>query len=77
MARKLLTTALVALAWSTAASAADLAVRQASPVFAPPAQVPIWTGFYAGVNGGGWGTTNHTFTGIAPGLTAFDRKLQG
>jgi outer membrane immunogenic protein len=71
MARKLLTTALVALAWSTAASAADLAVRQASPVFSPPAPVPSWTGFYAGVNGGGgWGTTNHTFTGIAPGLTA-------
>jgi len=70
MVRRFLITAVAALVWSGAAGAADLAVRQPAPVYAP-APLPTWTGFYAGVNGGGgWGTTDHTFTGTAAGLTA-------
>ncbi len=67
----LITAALAALTCGGVASAADLAVARAAPSIFAPAPVITWTGFYVGVNGGGgWGTTNHTFTGVAGGLTA-------
>jgi hypothetical protein len=43
----------------------------APPVYGPPPAVLSWTGPYVGLNGGGgWGTTDHTFTGVVAGLTA-------
>jgi outer membrane immunogenic protein len=40
-------------------------------VYVPPPAVLSWTGPYVGLNGGGgWGTTDHTFTGVVAGLTA-------
>jgi outer membrane immunogenic protein len=52
--------ALAVLSAVGAANAADLARRQ-MPVKAPMYTAPVynWTGFYAGINGGGaWGTSN-------------------
>src|SRR6476619_4493077 len=48
-------TALSVLAAMTpgSASAADMPVRQRTPVVAAPAVVPEWTGFYVGGNAGG------------------------
>jgi outer membrane immunogenic protein len=71
MVRKFLLTALIAFAATGASSAADLHMPAPAPSILAPAPVVSWTGFYAGVNGGGsWGTTDHTFTGVAAGLTA-------
>ena len=62
--------ALVAFALSGIANAADLALPPAPPLIVP-APVLSWTGPYVGLNGGGgWGTTDHTFTGVAAGLSA-------
>jgi outer membrane immunogenic protein len=62
--------ALAAFVLPGIANAADLAVPPAPPVFVP-APVLSWTGAYVGLNGGGgWGTTAHTFTGVAAGLSA-------
>src|SRR5262249_59986908 len=62
--------ALAAFALPGIADAADLAVPVAPPVIVP-APVLSWTGPYVGLNGGGgWGTTDHTFTGVAAGLSA-------
>jgi outer membrane immunogenic protein len=49
--------ALAAVSTVTAASAADIARRQAMPTKAPMYAAPYnWTGFYLGINGGGgWG----------------------
>jgi len=72
MMKKLLmaAAALVAFALSGIANAADLALPPAPPLIVP-APVLSWTGPYVGLNGGGgWGTTNHTFTGVAAGLSA-------
>ena len=54
-----------------AANAADVARRQAMPAKAPAyVQAYNWTGFYAGINGGGgWG--NSTWSSVA-GSTDFD-----
>jgi outer membrane immunogenic protein len=64
-------TTVAALASGGMARAADLGLPVApAPVFVP-APVLSWTGPYVGLNaGGGWGTTNHTFTGVAAGLQA-------
>ncbi len=52
------------------ANAADIARRQAMPTKAPIYTAYNWTGFYAGINGGGaWGRSN--FTGI-PGTGSFN-----
>ena len=62
--------ALAAFALPGIANAADLAVPPA-PAIIVPAPVLSWTGPYVGLNGGGgWGTTDHTFTGVAAGLSA-------
>jgi len=62
--------ALAAFALPGIATAADLAVPPAPPLIVP-APVLTWTGPYVGLNGGGgWGTTDHTFTGVAAGLSA-------
>src|SRR4029077_19013815 len=53
------------------ARAADMGLPIAPPVYVPPPAVLSWTGPYVGLNGGGgWGTTDHTFTGVVAGLTA-------
>jgi outer membrane immunogenic protein len=45
------------------ANAADIARRQAMPAKAPLMQAYNWTGFYAGINGGGgWGASNWSST---------------
>lgn len=57
----------------TNAMAADMAVRDMS-VKAPPMPVVVdsWTGFYAGLNGGGiWGRDHLTAAPADPGTTAF------
>ena len=57
------TVGLLALSLSAPASAADLAARPyaKAPVLAP-APVYNWTGFYAGIQGGGgWGTSKETY----------------
>jgi len=62
----------VALSLSVPASAADIAARPytKAPV-APPAPIYTWTGFYAGIQGGGgWGQTDATFIG-APNAAGF------
>jgi outer membrane immunogenic protein len=47
------------------ALAADLPSRKGPPMSLAP--LPMWTGFYAGLNAGyGWGTTNTATTGAAP-----------
>lgn len=44
---------------ASSASAADLPAIKSAPV----AQVPMWTGFYAGLNAGyGWGTNANTYS---------------
>jgi outer membrane immunogenic protein len=74
--RKLLlgSTALLALAISAPAMAADL---PAAPVYKAPVIAPApwydWTGFYVGLNGGySWGksATDYTVTGLAPFSTS-------
>ena len=63
--------AVAAFASNGVARAADMGLPIAPPVYVPPPAVLSWTGPYVGLNGGGgWGTTNHTFTGVAAGLTA-------
>jgi outer membrane immunogenic protein len=61
--------AISALAITTAsASAADMAVK----ALPPPVVVDSWTGFYAGINGGGiWGRDRLTAAPADPGSTAF------
>lgn len=55
--KKILLSSVAVIATAVSALAADLPSRKA-PV-APPPAVPMWTGFYAGVNAGyGWGTSN-------------------
>ena len=62
--------ALAAFASPGIANAADLAVPPAPPLIVP-APVLSWTGPYVGLNGGGgWGTTDHTFTGVAAAVEA-------
>ena len=51
MNKRLISTLLLSLACSTAASAADLPSRVAAP-FAPVASAFTWTGFYVGAHGG-------------------------
>jgi outer membrane immunogenic protein len=60
MKRIFLSTALLALSVS-AALAADLPYRKEPPVLPPPPPpLPLWTGFYAGMNAGyGFGTSNN------------------
>jgi len=71
MMEKLLMAAavLAAFALPGIATAADLAVPPAPPVIVP-APLLSWTGPYVGLNGVCWGTTDHTFTGVAAGLSA-------
>jgi outer membrane immunogenic protein len=61
MKRIFLSTALLALSVS-AALAADLPYRKEPPVLPPPPpRLPLWTGFYAGLNAGyGFGTNSNT-----------------
>jgi outer membrane immunogenic protein len=56
------------IGFAHSAAAADLA----APFYkAPPLATFGWTGWYAGVNGGGgWGQTSHTATFTAPGIPA-------
>jgi outer membrane immunogenic protein len=61
--KRLISAGVVALATVTmmgAASAADIARRQAMPTKAPAYYAPYnWTGFYIGINGGGaWGNSD-------------------
>jgi len=55
-------------ALTQSALAADLGVRAAPPVYAPPAVVaPTWTGVYIGFNGGwGWSTANNNTLTLSP-----------
>ncbi|MFZ0113700.1 MAG: porin family protein, partial [Xanthobacteraceae bacterium] len=63
--------AVAAFASNGVAHAADMGLPIAPPVYVPPPAVLSWTGPYVGLNGGGgWGTTDHTFTGVVAGLTA-------
>ena len=63
--------AVAAFASNGVAHAADMGLAIAPPVYVPPPAVLSWTGPYVGLNGGGgWGTTDHTFTGVVAGLTA-------
>ena len=56
--KKLLLSSAALVAFAGSALAADLPSRKA-PV-APPAPVPMWTGFYAGLNAGyNWGTNSN------------------
>ena len=57
----ILTAAAMGVALPQSACAADLGVRAAPPVYAPPVAVaPTWTGVYIGFNGGwGWSNTNN------------------
>lgn len=61
-AQSLLASCAVIALGATAVSAADIPMRQAAPATAPvyvASPVYNWTGFYAGVTGGGgWGTSN-------------------
>lgn len=63
-----------ALGLSAPANAADLAARPYTKApMAAPAPVYTWTGFYAGIQGGGgWGRSDETFFGAAnaPGFLA-------
>jgi outer membrane immunogenic protein len=63
--------ALAAVTTMTAANAADLGRRHAMPTKAPMYAAPYnWTGFYAGINGGGgWGTSTWS---AATGSNSFD-----
>ena len=61
-----------ALGLSAQANAADLAARPytKAPMVAP-APIYTWTGFYAGIQGGGgWGSSDETFFG-APNAVGF------
>jgi outer membrane immunogenic protein len=62
--------AVAAFASNGVARAADMGLPVAPSIFTP-APVLTWTGAYVGLNGGGgWGRTDHTFTGVVAGLTA-------
>ncbi len=52
MTLKVLVATMIVAASAGIASAADLPMRSAPPVFAPPMPVFTWTGFYLGVNAG-------------------------
>jgi outer membrane immunogenic protein len=60
MKRFLFTVSAIALALATgSAMAADLPSRKEAPVYIPPPPLPLWTGFYGGLNiGGGWAANN-------------------
>ena len=76
--KKLLLSATALVAFTAAASAADLPSRYAAP--APVAAVPLftWTGFYAGVNAGyGWGDSDLTVTPDTPGFFSGALDLAG
>lgn len=66
--RVLLTTLCAVLLQAGAAHAADM------PLKAPPLPAPYnWTGFYAGIEGGGaWGTSHHATAGVAEFSGNFD-----
>jgi outer membrane immunogenic protein len=60
--KKLLLGTAMSLVMAAGAAAADL---MPAPAYtkAPPPPMPMWTGFYLGIEGGtGWGTTADTFT---------------
>lgn len=61
-----------ALGLSAPANAADLAARPYTKApMAAPAPIYTWTGFYAGIQGGGgWGSSDETFFG-APNAVGF------
>src|SRR5689334_4686979 len=60
--------AAMGVALTHSALAADLGVRAAPPVYAPPVAVaPTWTGVYIGFNGGwGWSNTNNNTLTLSP-----------
>jgi outer membrane immunogenic protein len=64
----ILTAAAMGVALTQSAWAADLGVRAAPPVYAPPVAVaPTWTGVYIGFNGGwGWSDTNNNNLSFSP-----------
>jgi outer membrane immunogenic protein len=66
----ILTAAAMGVALTQSAWAADLGVRAAPPVYAPPVAIaPTWTGVYIGFNGGwGWSNTNNNSLGFTPTL---------
>ena len=64
------TVAMLAVAASVPASAADMAARPytKAPVAAPAAQVYNWTGFYIGGHvGGAWRDNNNNTAGLTGG----------
>jgi outer membrane immunogenic protein len=66
--KKILTAAAIVALSSVTAFAADLAVK--APMYAPPAPVFSWTGFYVGGHvGAGWGTTE---SNVDVGRTIFE-----
>ena len=60
--------AAMGVALTQSALAADLGVRAAPPVYAPPVVVaPTWTGVYIGFNGGwGWSSANNNTLTLSP-----------
>jgi len=72
--RRMVTTALSLLALNGLALAADLPPPPPLPV----EDLPLWTGFYAGVNvGGGFGSSRNAFNIAGFGLPSFETQLAG
>jgi outer membrane immunogenic protein len=73
--RRIVTTALSLLALDGAALAADL---PPPPQLPPVEALPVWTGFYAGLNvGGGFGSSRNAFSIAGFPLPSFDTSLAG
>jgi outer membrane immunogenic protein len=66
----ILAAAAMGVALTQSALAADLGVRPAPPVYAPPVAIaPTWTGVYIGFNGGwGWSNSNNNTLTVGPTL---------
>ncbi len=66
---------------SVSAQAADMAVRAArapAPSLFAPVPISMWNGLYVGVNGGGgWGTSDHTWTINGLGGATGDFNVSG
>jgi outer membrane immunogenic protein len=66
---------------SVSAQAADMAVRAArapAPSLFAPVPISMWNGLYIGVNGGGgWGTSDHTWTINGLGGSTGDFDVSG